>query len=194
MIQHKGTAILETERLLLRPFTPADADSCIKNWASDPEIYRYMSQCAQTKEEVEEWLSGAKEAYASPETYYWAVVEKERDEVIGEIFVDDFGLRNSWCELDWKVGKTFWGQGYTTEASKIIVDYLIRDVGFHRVQAKCCVENPASERVMQKIGMIKDGVLRGYFCDKDGRFCDVVMYAILKEDFYKDVRGINERT
>lgn len=186
MIKHKGTAVLETERLLLRQFTAADADSCLRNWAADPQVYRYMSQDAQTAEAVDAWLSGADEAYASPETYYWAVVEKASGEVIGEIFVDDFGRRNSWCELDWKIGKAFWGKGYTTEAAREIVRYLIDEIGFHRVQAKCCVENPASERVMQKVGMTKDGILRGYFHCKDGRFSDVVMYAILAEDTDKE--------
>lgn len=181
-MEHKGTKYFETERLILRPFRYEDADSCLRNWAADPEVYRYMSQDAQTAADVDAWLSGADEAYASPETYYWAVVEKASGEVIGEIFVDDFGARNGWCELDWKLGKAFWGKGYTTEAAKVIIRYLIADVGFHRVQAKCCVENPASERVMQKAGMTKDGTLRGYFHAKDGRWCDVVMYAMLAEE------------
>ena len=68
----------------------------------------------------------------------------------------------------------------------MIVRYLIDEIGFHRVQAKCCVENPASERVMKKVGMTKDGILRGYFHCKDGRFSDVVMYAILAEDTDKE--------
>lgn len=181
-MEHKGTKQFETDRLIMRPFSPNDADSCISNWATDPEVYRYMSQEAQTPQEVTDWLSSADEAYASPETYYWAIVEKASREVIGEIFVDDFGVRNSWCELDWKIGKTFWGKGYTTEAAKVIIRYLLNEVGFHRVQAKCCVENPASERVMQKSGMTKDGTLRGYFHTKDNRWCDVVMYAILEND------------
>lgn len=181
-MEHKGTPTLETQRLLLRPFTPADLDSCLRNWAADPAVYRYMSQEPQTPEEVAAWLSGADEAYTSPDTYYWAVVEKASGEVIGEIFVDDYGARNRWCELDWKIGKAFWGQGYTTEAVNVLLPYLLDEVGFHRVQAKCCVENQASERVMQKSSMTKDGILRGYFRGKDGQFKDVVMYAKLAED------------
>lgn len=181
-MEHKGTKHFETERLILRQFCMGDAESCIRNWATDPEVYRYMSQEAQTPQDVYDWLSSAGEAYASLETYYWAIVEKASGEVIGEIFVDDFGVRNSWCELDWKIGKAFWGNGHTTEAAKVIICYLLNEVGFHRVQAKCCVENRASERVMQKVGMTKDGILRGYFHTKDGRWSDVVMYAMLNSD------------
>ena len=121
----------------------------------------------------------AEEAYANPETRYWAVVERTGGEVIGEIFVDDFSARNGWCELDWKIGSRFWQKGYATEAAAAVARHLLDAEGFHRIQAKCCVENPASERVMQKIGMTREGTLRGYFRTKDGRWCDVVLYALI---------------
>ena len=181
-MEHKGTKRLETERLILRPFRLEDAESCVRNWAADPEVYRYISQEAQTAKDVYDWLSTADEAYASPETYYWAIVEKSSGEVIGEIFVDDFGSRNRWCELDWKIGRAFWGQGYAAEAAAAVIQYLFCQVGFHRIQAKCCVENSASERVMQKAGMTKEGILRGYFDAKAGRWRDVAMYAVLSSD------------
>lgn len=184
-MEHKGTKPLETARLILRPFRLEDAESCVRNWAADPEIYRYISQQAQTAQEVQEvqdWLSTAGEAYASPETYYWAIVHKVSGEVIGEIFVDEFSSRSAWCELDWKIGRAFQRKGCAAEAAAAVVRYLFEEVGFHRVQAKCCAENPASERVMQKIGMTKEGVLRGYFRAKDGRWCDVVLYAALRND------------
>ncbi len=178
-MEHPGTKRLETERLLLRPFDPADAESCIRNWAADPAVYRYISQEPQTPEQVRGWLAAAEEAYANPETRYWAVVERTGGEVIGEIFVDDFSARNGWCELDWKIGSRFWQKGYATEAAAAVARHLLDAEGFHRIQAKCCVENPASERVMQKIGMTREGTLRGYFRTKDGRWCDVVLYALI---------------
>ena len=178
-MEHKGTKRLETERLILRPFRLEDAESCVRNWAADPEVYRYISQEAQTAKDVYDWLSTADEAYASPETYYWAIVEKSKGEVIGEIFVDDFGSRNRWCELDWKIGRPFWGKGYATEAASAVLRYSRDRVGFHRIQAKCCVENRASERVMHKLGMTKEGVLREYFQVQEGCWLDVVLYALL---------------
>ena len=178
----QGTKKIGTERLLLRPFDPADAESCIRNWAADPAVYRHVSQKPQTLEQVRDWLSTAGEAYGNSETWYWAIVEKASGEVIGEIFVDDFSSRNGWCELDWKIGSSFWQKGYATEAAAAVARHLLDEVGFHRIQAKCCVENPSSERVMQKIGMVKEGVLRGYFYTKDGRWCDVVLYALLSSD------------
>lgn len=187
-MKHTGTKRLETERLILRPFCLEDKESCLRNWAANPEIYRYISQNAKTPQDVFQWLSTAGQAYASPETYYWAIVEKMSGEVMGEIFVDDFSIRNGWCELDWKIGPAFWGKGFAPEAAKAVIRYLMGEVGFHRIQAKCCVENTASERVMQKIGMTQEGILREYFHNKDNRWCDVVLYSLLdreEPDFQK---------
>lgn len=181
MLKHTGTKHLETQHLILRPFQRSDVDSCVNNWATDPAIYRYVSQEPRTPQQVYDWLSTAKQAYASPETYYWAMVEKSSQQVVGEIFVDDFSSRNRWCELDWKVGQHVQGKGYATQAAELVLDYLRNEVGFHRIQAKCCVENQASRRVMEKLGMVPEGVLHDFFLGKDGRWMDVVLYALVAD-------------
>lgn len=58
--------------------------------------------------------------------------------------------------MDWKIGTAFQGKGYAAEAARTAIEYLILEVGFHRIEAKCCTENTASERVMQKLGMKKE--------------------------------------
>lgn len=179
MLKHTGTKYLQTQRLVLRPFRAEDAESCVRNWAADPDIYRYISQQVRTPQDVSQWLSTAEQAYTSLETYYWAITEATCGDVIGEIFVDDFSNRNRWCELDWKIGKAYWGNGYAAEAATVVIRYLLDEVGFHRVQAKCSVDNSASERVMQKVGMTKEGILRDYFLGKDHRWRDVVLYSLL---------------
>lgn len=180
--KHKGTKQLSSVRLTLRPFAPQDAESCLRNWAADEEIYRYLSAQPQTADEVREWLSSADEAYADPCTYYWAIEETHSGEVVGELFVDNFGTSSRRCEMDWKIGTAFQGNGYAAEAARAAIEYLIREVGFHRIEAKCCTENTASERVMQKLGMNKEGKLRERFYSKDGRWYDSVEYSLLAHD------------
>ena len=129
-----------------------------------------------------EWLSSADEAYADPRTYYWAIEEAHCGEVVGELFVDNFGTSSRLCEMDWKIGTAFQGKGYAAEAARAAIEYLIREVGFHRIEAKCCTENTASERVMQKLGMNKEGILRERFYGKDGRWHDLAEYSLLAHD------------
>ncbi len=180
-MNHLGTVELETARLRLRRFRREDAESCLRNWAADEAVFRHISQTPGTSAEMEAFLAGADKAYASPATYYWAIEQKAAQGVIGEIFVDDFSERNGWCEVDYKLGSSFWGRGYAAEALQAVIQYLLDRVGFHRVQAKCSVCNTASERVMQKAGMRREGILRDYFRRKDGTsWDDVVVYAICK--------------
>lgn len=180
--KHKGTKQLSTVRLTLRPFAPQDAESCLRNWAADEEIYRYLSAQPQTADEVRERLSSADEAYAVPRTYYWAIEKTHCGEVVGELFVDNFGTSSHRCEMDWKIGMAFQGKGYAAEAARAAIEYWIREVGFHRIEAKCCTENTASERVMQKLGMNKEGILRERFCGKDGHWHDLAEYSLLAHD------------
>ena len=179
-MEHCGTRLLETKRLFLRPFRPEDAADCLSNWATDPAIYQYISGQPQTPQEMTEWLSSAEKAYACPETYYWAIEDKASRAVIGEIYVDDFSSRNRWCELDWKIGKAFQRKGFAAEAAQAVIHYLTAEhPGVHRIQAKCCTENLASERVMQKLGMVREGILRGYFLDHENRWQNVVLYSLV---------------
>lgn len=182
-MNHMGTRELRTERLLLRQFRREDLDSCLRNWAADEAVFRYISQAPLSRDQMEAFLAGADSAYASPATYYWAVVKRDGGEVMGEIFVDGLSERNRWCEVDYKIGPAYWNCGYGTEALRAVTDYLLEQVGFHRVQAKCASGNAASERVMQKAGMVREGSLRGYFLRKDeSGFDDVVLYARLKSE------------
>lgn len=181
-MKHHGTATLTSPRLILRRFYPSDAADCFSCFLADRRVFQFISGQPRTQKDIEEWLSTADSAYDAPDTYYWAIQKKDDGRVIGEIFVDDYGERNQWCELDWKIGPEFWNQGFMTEAAGIVAAYLLTRVGFHRVQAKCAVENLGSERVMQKLGMRREGIFREFFFGQDGRFHDVVMYSLLQKD------------
>ena len=103
---------LETACLRLRRFRQEDQESCLRNWAADEAVYQHISRMPMTPGEPEDFLAGADGAYASPATYYWAIEQRDTQNVIGEIFVDDFSERNGWCEMDYKLGTAYWGRGY----------------------------------------------------------------------------------
>lgn len=175
------TPVLETARLVLSPFAPEDWADCLRNYRADPRMYVWTGGHTETEDEIRQWLAGAAEAYADPDTAYWAV-RLRGGEVIGEVFVDDFGRRNRWCELDWRIGPAFQKKGYATEAASAAMEFLLSEAGFHRVQAKYAAENAASLRVMEKLGMRREGVLREFFRDREGRYHDVVLCARVREE------------
>lgn len=182
-MEHKGTQRLETERLILRRFAVEDAAAMYQNWASDPEVVKYLtwpvhSSAEATRALLENWV----QRYENPDVYNWGIEWKESGELIGSISVVQIRERISEASLGWCIGKTWWGQGVMPEAGNAVLDYLFRTVGFHRVAATHDVENPKSGRVMQKIGMKYEGTLRSAGVNNRG-ICDVVCYAILSEDF-----------
>jgi RimJ/RimL family protein N-acetyltransferase len=84
-------------------------------------------------------------------------------------------------ELGYWIGVPYWGRGYATEAARALMRYGYSRLGLHRIQARHFLRNPASGRVMEKLGMSREGVLR-QSVRKWGRFEDVVLYARLAED------------
>lgn len=160
-----------------------DAEGMYKNWASDEETTKYVSfnphkNFEETKQIIKEWINDYEKG-----AYNWIVEIKHTKEVIGNISVIDISKKHCNCELGYVYGSKYWGQGYATEALKIVLKYLIYDCGFHLVEAKHHASNPASGRVMEKSGMMKDGILRERRKNKiSTNYDDLVIYSITKQD------------
>ena len=183
-MEHIGTKVLETERLILRPFTMEDAQPMFRNWASDPEVTKYLTWPAHgspaiTEMILREWVSG----YQRPDQYKWAIVPKDGNgEPIGSI--DTVRLEDSVeaAEIGYCMGRAWWGRGLMTESMKAVVDYLIGEVGMNKVFARHDPRNVGSGRVMEKAGMTWEGTLRQ--CDRNNMgICDAVHYSILKTEW-----------
>ena len=177
-----GTQRIETHRLILRPFRMEDAEDMFTNWASDPEVTRFLTWPAHTDVGVsrmvlESWIA----RYGDGGFFNWAMEWKESGRVIGNISVVklDEGLETA--DIGYCMSRTFWGQGIMPEALRAVIAYLFGTAEVSRITACHDVNNPKSGRVMAKAGMKKEGVLR-----RSGRnnlgICDVVWYALLRED------------
>lgn len=181
-MNHAGTRTLETKRLVLRRYRPDDAPAMFRNWASDPQVTKYLTWPPHASEAVTRWLIENLwvPAYDKPDTYHWGLVLKENGELIGDIAAVRVAEPIQEAELGWCMGKRWWGNGYMPEAARAVVQYLF-EVGFNRVMAAHDVNNPKSGRVMQKIGMTREGVLRQAGRNNQG-IVDMAVYAILKSD------------
>lgn len=181
-LQHCGTQVIETERLILRPYTVCDAEDMYQNWASSDEVTRYLTWPTHTgadatRKLLELWV----ENYQNPAVYHWGITLKGNDTVVGDISVVHMNEKTAAAELGWCMGQAWWGQGIMPEAALAVRDYLFDRVGFHRVEARHDKNNPKSGRVMQKIGMQYEGTQRASDINNQG-ICDMVLYAILRED------------
>ena len=146
---------LETERLILRRLTRADAENLFL-LESDPAVMRFINGGKPTPREVIEnemlpWLLGE---YRHAEGYgVWAAIEKSTGDFIGRVSLraHEGGLEK--VELGYRLRRSAWGKGYATEASRALVDKGFSELGARRIFAETMTVNAASRRVMEKVGL-----------------------------------------
>ena len=181
MLNHVGSPDLYTRRLHLRRYRAEDYQAIYDNWASDPEVTKYLTWSTHSSPEVTKGVAAMwAESYESPTVCHWGI---EKDgELIGDIAVVLWREEEESCEIGYCLSRRFWGQGIMAEALERVIAFLFETVGFHRIVLCHDTQNPASGRVMQKCGLQKEGVFRGMKKRKDGTWMDVAYYAILRED------------
>ena len=182
MLIHKGTKTLETSRLSLRKALPAEADAMFRTWASDGEVTKFLAWPTYTQVETAHEILGIwVKNYEQPDFYQWMIVPKELGEPIGSISVVHHRDDIAEAEIGYCIGKFWWHKGIMTEALKAVIDYLFREVGMNRIEAKHDVNNPHSGAVMRKCGMVYEGTARQSDRNNQG-ICDLATYAILRSD------------
>lgn len=182
-MEHLGTKTIETERLLLRPLTLEDAPAMFTNWVTDQDVARYVTWDTHTSlEETRELLSLWVKQYDQPDCYIWGMVIKETGELIGTFAFTGVSDRDQVAELGYAIGKNWWNQGYTTEAGRAILSFAFDQVRLNRIQAVHDVRNPASGRVMEKLGMTHEGTIRQARLVK-GQFVTIALYGMLTEEW-----------
>ncbi len=179
---------LNTERLLIRRFNIADAPT-VQKLAGDRVIadttrivpHPYLDGLA------EEWIQSQQPPGPESTTIELAITLRQDTTLVGAISLVAINRQDSRAELGYWIGKPFWGKGYCTEAASEILRYAFETVRLNRVSARHLARNPASRRVLEKIGMSREGCLR-----QDNKkwdiFEDVVVHGILAAE-WADVQG-----
>ena len=172
---------IETERLILRSPRPGDAEPMFRNWASDPEVTKFLSWPAHSDIGVSQWVidSWIKEEEGGEGILQLMIVPRELGEPIGTISIVRFDREMGIAELGYCIGQQWWHQGITTEALKAVIAYLLASHGISKVTAKHDVNNPHSGGVMRKAGMIFEGISEKGGVNNCG-VCDVARYTIAR--------------
>jgi len=183
-MNHKGTVTIETPRLLLRRFTADDAEAMFQNWASDPEVTKYLTWPTHADSSVSKAVLGSwMELYKMPEHYSWAIVLKAINEPIGSIAAveqrDDIRM----VHIGYCIGGKWWHNGYTSEALKELVRFFFEEVGVNRIESRHDPRNPNSGKVMVKCGLSYEGTMRQSDMNNQG-ICDAARYAMLAEEYF----------
>jgi ribosomal-protein-alanine N-acetyltransferase len=172
---------LRTGRLTLRPFTMADAPA-VQRLAGEYDIalntmfipHPYPDGAAEA------WIATHQADYDENRIHHFAIDDGQLAGAMGLVMKGD-----EIAEIGYWIGKPFWNRGYTTEAAVEVIRYGFEQCHLERIFAGHFSRNPASGRVMQKLGMTYEGTLRKHAV-KWGERLDVVFYGLLREEWRRD--------
>ena len=175
---------LETRRLILRRIAMRDAGD-IFEYSKDKEVARHVLWSAQKDvSEAKDYCRFMMKRYRCDQPSSWGIIEKATGRLVGTIGYMDHNEDNATVEVGYSLARWLWNGGYMTEALARVIEYTFEAMDINRIEAQHELDNPSSGRVMEKCGMKKEGVLRQRLYNK-GRYVDVALYAILKEDYEK---------
>lgn len=184
---------IETERLILRPFTESDAVR-YQSYRKLPETVRYMYQKPMTLEQsVERMPRYAKlEFEKDKDIFVLAIQPKDREELAGEILFKLESVASKQGEIGWSLHPDSVGHGYVTEAAQALLELGFGHFGFHRIFARIDTDNVPSIRVAERLGMRREAHLleNDFFNDRWG---SEYVYALLDSEFRGQGPQIDER-
>jgi [ribosomal protein S5]-alanine N-acetyltransferase len=174
---------IETERLSLREFRLSDEPD-IHDYASDPEVVRFTQWGPNTRDAtrlvLRSWLKEQELGVESTVTL--AIELKSEQRLIGAIRLSVKDERNRTADFGYTLNRRYWGHGYATEAARAILNTGFRQLGIHRMFATCDTRNLASFRVLEKLGMRREGTFEKDVIQK-GQWRDSYLYAILADEW-----------
>ncbi len=169
---------IETPRLILRRFATEDW-TAVFTYTADPTVMHYIPEGPMTQTQAQTWVNNnsGESAQAFP------IILQQNGQIIGHIIFHAWFSHRTY-EIGWVLHQAYQGQGYATEAAKAVLDYAFTGLQAHRVIATCQPENTASYRVMEKIGMRREGYFQKCIYRGENIWWDEYFYAILENEWF----------
>jgi RimJ/RimL family protein N-acetyltransferase len=173
---------LETERLVLRSFSMDDAAD-VQRLAGAAEVALTTLNVPHPYEDglAEDWISQHRAQFEAGQGVNYAVTLKETGELVGAMGLV-INERHNRAEMGYWIGVPYWNRGYGTEAARALVTYGFETLGLNRIHATHFTRNPASGRIMQKLGMHREGQMRQHV-RKGDTYEDLVLYGLLRDEW-----------
>jgi len=175
---------LETDRLLLRPVTPNDAPA-VFDYASNPNVTRFTIFETHRTIDDSRWFVNdyVRSRYTCKEPDPFAITFKERPErMVGALGAHWASQPNGTMEMGYAIAEPYWGRGLIVEAAAALIRFVFTEYAVERLQARVIVGNDASERVLAKLGFVREGVLRSSVFRR-GAWHDLIMYSLLRAEW-----------
>ena len=182
-IKHLGTIKLETERLILRRTTKEDINEFFYIQLN-PKLRRFLGthKVGNNPEKNKKFFDEDK--YKEKDYYRWTMELKENHKVLGTIYLNIHDEKARTAGIDYWIREDEWGHGYTTEASKIVMDFAFNKLNLNRIESCGAKENTGTWKVMEKIGLKYEGERKNAMFYYYGGTQTIVMYGLTKEEYF----------
>jgi len=176
---------ITTRRLHIRDYVVGDAPTVFGN-VGDATYWQYQRSEPPTAQQIDaliKWVVN-EQATAPRLAYFLAATRKDTGEIVGEAVLKITNPAERQGELGFGIAPRFWKQGYATEISIALLDVAFSQLKLHRLSGQCSSENKGSIRVMQKVGMAREGMLREVNFAR-GKWWSTVIYSVLEHEYVK---------
>ncbi|MTI71877.1 MAG: GNAT family N-acetyltransferase [Firmicutes bacterium] len=182
MNKYKWVKKLETDRLILRELKKEDMDF-VYNHFSNEDVCKYLldNEPLKKRGEALEIINYYKDFEAKDHSR-WGIVLKESNILLGTCGFHRLDRKNNIIEIGYDLNKSYWGQGYMTEALKEIIYVAFTNMQLNRIQAYVYIENIASYKLLEKLKFIREGVIRDKHLFR-GNYYDHYCYSLLAKDW-----------
>lgn len=177
---------LTTPRLILRPYTEDDW-LAVHAYGAEPETTRFQAWGPNTEDETRQFVARCVAASRAPDEqgYFFATVSQATGRLLGGCNLFPTNKPHGEAMIGYTLHRDFWRQGYTTEAATALLSFGFGTLNLHRIVSHCDRDNVGSWRVMEKLGMRREGHERESVWFK-GRWHDWLRYAILRDEWHGD--------
>lgn len=173
--------VLETKRLILRELTELDA-KVIFSILSNPQVTRYYGKDTfESLDEAKKFIHYFKQKFYEKRGFRWGIEIKETKQLIGTIGLDAWVPKQRRAEIGYEIHPVYWKKGYATEAALKIISFGFDSLELIRIGAIIFPENEPSNKLLNKLGFKKEGILRSYIY-QNGISNDVYVYSILNKN------------
>lgn len=167
-----------TDRLHLRLFDKSDAET-VQVLCNNYNIYKntlYLPYPYAINDALV-WIESHQKNFEEDRFYEFAITDRGSGKLYGAISLSNNQSFNN-GEIAYWIGEEYWGNGYGTEAAQSLIEFAFKEKKLHKVFARYFKTNPASGRIMEKIGMVQEGLLKDHIV-KDGQYVDLVCCGII---------------
>lgn len=171
---------LEAARVRLRGLRESDTDAFF-GLRSDPETMRYWSHLPYTERaQAQRYL--AENAAPDDTALLWGIATPDTDTLIGTFTLFGIDRRSDRAEIGYLLGRPHWGQGLATEAATLAIDHAFGAMGLRRLEADIDPRNTASQRLLERLGFVREGILRERWRVGD-EISDTAFYGMLAREW-----------